>query len=293
QRGVEATRPAALRLSRVQVQDAVTGLWLSGGTAVVESMEIRGGRGPALYVAGGTLQLRDVGVGGHEYGLLTGGEARIDARGVRSTGAERAGLAVVRSKAVLEDVHVEAAGKMGGLQLVSSEVRIRGLEVQGGLSSGLVARDAQLTLDGGVISGLRSADPAEGDAVQIRGGRATLGGLRIQDCTGAGVVAAEAATVTLTRSTVVGAGVAGVAVETLARLTASEVSIERTQGPAVLVTDRGTAQLRATTARSNRDGALWAECSQGVDVEIDGWTGDVTPMPAPCVHGAWAVTPRR
>jgi hypothetical protein len=61
----------------------------------------------------------------------------------------------------------------------------------------------------------------------------------------------------------------------------------------VLVTDRGRAQLRTMTARGNRDGALWAECSQGVDVEIDGWTGDVTPMPAPCVHGAWAVTPRR
>jgi hypothetical protein len=293
QRAVEATRPAMLRLSSVQVQDAVTGLWLSGGAAVVESMEVRGGRGPGLYVAGGTLQLRDVRVGGHEYGLLTGDAARVEAKGVRSTGAERAGLAVVRSKAVLEDVHVESAGPMGGIQLVSSEVRIRGLEVQGGVSSGLVARDAQLTLDGGLIQGLRSADPAEGDAIQIRGGRATLGGLRIQECSGIGVLAAEAATVTLSRSTISGAGVAGVAAETEARLTASEVSIERTRGPAVLVTERGTAILRSTTARSNRDGALWAECSQGVDVEIDGWTGDVTPLPAPCVHGAWAVTPRR
>jgi hypothetical protein len=292
QRAVEATRPSTLRLSGVQVQDAVTGLWMSGGAAVVESLEVRGGRGPGLYVAGGTLELRDVRVSGHEYGLLTGDAARIDGRGVRSTGAERAGLAVVRSKATLEDVHVESAGPMGGAAHLfgGPDPRAR---VQGGLSSGLVARDAQLTLEGGVITGPRSADPAEGDAVQIRGGRATLGGLRVQDCSGVGVLAAEAAMVTLTRSIVSGAGVAGVSVETEARLTASEVSIERTRGPAVLVTDHGTAQLRATTARSNRDGALWAECSQGVEVEIDGWTGDVTPMPAPCVHGTWAVTPRR
>jgi hypothetical protein len=87
--------------------------------------------------------------------------------------------------------------------------------------------------------------------------------------------------------------VAGLAAETEASLTATEVSIERTAGPAVLVTERGTARLRLITARANRDGPLWAECSQGVDVEIDGWAGDASPVPAPCVHGAWAIIPRR
>jgi hypothetical protein len=82
-------------------------------------------------------------------------------------------------------------------------------------------------------------------------------------------------------------------VETEGSLTATEVSIERTAGPAVLVTSRATARLRSMTARTNRDGPLWAECSQGVDVEIDGWAGDVSPVPAPCIHGAWAITPRR
>ena len=292
-RAVDASRPASLRLSKVQVQDAVTGLWLSGGAAVVESMEVRGGRGPGLYVAGGSLQLRDVRIAGHEYGLLAGDGANIDGRGVRSSGAERAGVALVKSKGTLEEVHVESAGPMGGVQLISSEVRIRGLVVQGGRSLGLMARDAQLTLEGGTFTGPRAPDPAEGDAVQIRGGQATLGGLRVQDCSGIGVLAAEAATVTLTRTTVSGAGVAGVAVETEARLTATDVSVERTAGPAVLVTDRGTAHLRGMTARANRDGALWAECSQGVDVEIAGWTGDAAPLPAPCVHGSWSVTPRR
>ena len=293
ERAVEARSPAALRLSGLQVADAVTGLWLSGGTAVVEGMEVRGGRGPGVYVAAATVQLRDVRVGGHEYGLLTGEGARIDGRGIRTSGATRAGLGLVKSKGTLEDVHVDSAGSLGGVQLISSEVRLRGLEVQGGRSSGLVTRDAQLTLEGATFRGPSGVDPSDGDAVQIRGGTATLGGVRVQDCSGAGVVAAEAATVSLTRTTVSGAGVAGVVVETEARLTGSEVSVERTAGPAVLVTERGTAQLRGMTTRGNRDGALWAECSQGVNVEIEGWMGDVTPQPAPCVHGAWAVTPRR
>jgi len=292
-RAVDASQPAALRLSGVQSQDAVSGLWLSGGTALVESMEVRGGRGPGIYVAGGMLQLRDVRVGGHEYGLLTGDGARVEGRGLRSAGAERAGLALVMSKGTLEDVHVESAGPMGGVQLVGSEVRIRGLEVQGGRSSGLVARNAQLTLEGGTFVGPRAPDPAEGDAIQIRGGRATLGSLRVQDCSGIGVLAAEAASVTLGRTTVSGAAVAGLAVETEASLTATEVSIERTNGPAVLVTERATARLRSMIARANRDGPLWAECSQGVEVEIDGWGGDASPVPAPCVHGAWAIIPRR
>jgi hypothetical protein len=291
-RAVDATQPSVLRLRQVQTQDAVTGLWLKGGSAVVEGMEVRGGRGPGLYVAGATVQLRDVRIEGHEYGLLTGDGARIDGRGLRSTGAERAGFGLVKSKGVLEDVHVESAGPMGGVQIVASEVRLRGLDVQGGRSSGLVARDADLTLEGATFRGPAGVDPSDGDAVQIRGGRATLGDIRVQDCTGVGVVVAEASEVGLGRTTVSGAGVAGVAVETEAHLTATDVSIERTAGPAVLVTDRGRAQLRAMTARYNRDGALWAECSQGVDVEVDGWTGDVSPTPAPCIHGSWAVTPR-
>jgi parallel beta helix pectate lyase-like protein len=293
QRAIEATRPAGLRVSGVEVQDAVTGLWLSGGTAAVEGLEVGGGRGPGLYVAGGTLQLREVRVRGHEYGLLTGEGARIDGRGLGSVGAERSGVALVRSKAVLEDVRVESAGQMAAVQLVSSEVRIRGLEVQGGGSSGLSARDAQLTLEGGTIAGVRSAESIEGDAVQIRGGRASVSSLRIQDCSGIGLLAAEAANVTLSRSTIAGAGVAGLSVETLARLLATDVSIERTQGPAVLVTDHGTAQLRGITARGNRDGAVWAECAQGVTVEVDGWTGDVPLAPAPCIRTLSPLTPRR
>jgi hypothetical protein len=292
QRAVEATGPAALHLAHVQIQEAVTGVWLSGGSGSLESIEIRGGRGPALYVAGATLQLRDVRMSGHEYGLLTGGEARVEGKGLRSTGAERAGLALVRSQAVLAQVHVESGGQLAGVQLVSSDVRIHGLEITGGRSSGLVTRDGQLTLEDATVIGPRAKDALEGDAIQIRGGRASLTAVRVQDCSGIGLLAAEGATVTLVRSSVRGAGVAGVAVETEARLTATEISIQGTSGPAVLVTDHGTATLGAVTARSNRDGAVWAECGQGAQVELDGWSGDAVPLPAPCIRSR-AVNPQR
>ena len=293
QRAVDAAGPAALRLSGVKVQDAVTGFWLSGGAASLESVEVSGGRGPGLYVAGGALQLRQVTVSGHEYGLLSGGDATLDVRGFDSTGAERAGVALVRTRGVLEKVRVESAGSLAGVQLVSSEVRIHGLELVGGRSSGLLSRSSQLTLEDATFVGPRAQDPIDGDAVQIRAGRASLARLRIQDCSGIGLLAAEGATVTVARSSVRRAGVAGLSVETEARLTATEVLVEGTQGPAVLVDARGTAELHALTARANRDGAVWAECSKGAQVVIDGWTGDVAPAAAACIRESGRLSPGR
>lgn len=293
QRGVEATRPASLLLSGVQIRDAVTGVWLVGGTALAESLEVRGGRGPGLYVGGGALQIRGVRVSGQEYGLLTGGEARVDGRGLTSVGSARAGVALVNTKAVLEDVRVEAAGDLAAVQLLGSEVRLKGLQIQGGRASGLVARNAQLTLEDATVAGLQASDSAEGDAVQVRAGKASLAGLHVQDCSGIGVLAAEGAIVTLARSTIGGAGVAGVSVETEARISTSGVVVEGTRGPAVVVTERGTAVLKGMTGRSNRDGAVWAECSQGVTVEIDGWSGDPLPVPSACVRNVSPVSPRR
>jgi len=291
-RAIEATRPVALAVARVEIEGAVTGLWLLGGQASVEGFEARGGRGPGLYVAAGALQLRDVRIRGHEYGLLTGDGARIEGKALASIGAELSGVALVRSKGTLESVHVESPARLASVQLLSSEVRIRGLEVQGG-PSGLIARDAQLTLEGGTFTAVRSEEANDGDAIAIYGGKASLAGLRIQDCSGIGVLAAESADVTLSRSTISGSGVAGVSAETLSHLLATGVSIERTRGPAVLVSDRGTAQLRALTARDNRDGAVWAECAQGVTVEVDGLTGDGLLSPVPCIRALSPVPPPR
>jgi hypothetical protein len=292
QRAVHATAPAALQLSGIQIEDAVTGVWLSGGAASLEQVEVRGGRGPGVYVAGAALQLRDVRVIGHEYGLLSGGDARVDARGLRSTGAQNAGLALVRSQAVLEAVQIDSPGQLAGVQLVSSEVRIHGLQISGARSSGLITRDGRLTLEDATFVGPRTTLSVDGDAIQIRGGQATLSGIRIRECSGIGILAAEGAAVTVSRSSIAGAGVAGLSVQTFARLTASEISIKDTRGPAVLVAERGTAQLRGLTARANRDGPVWAECSNGAQVDLEGWTGDVPPSAVPCLRSGPVNPPR-
>jgi hypothetical protein len=86
-------------------------------------MEVRGGRGPGIYVAAGRCSSGHPGRADTSTACSPAKGARVDGRGLRSTGAERAGFALVKSKGTLEDVHVESAGPMGAVQLIGSEVR--------------------------------------------------------------------------------------------------------------------------------------------------------------------------
>lgn len=282
-RAVSASEPALLRLERVRIQQAVTAFYLEGGEAWLSALEAGGGRGPALYVARGRLHLSGVTLVGHEYGLLTGGSAQVDGMDVRSRNAERAGLAIVSSKATLSRVTVEEAGTYGGVQLVGSQARFTDLSISGGRSSGLVMRDGRLEVLRARVSGLQSPDSAAGDGMQIRGGEAHLSRLVVERCSGIGLLAAEGARVTLERSEVRGAGVAGLSAETEAHLRATDVTVEGSPGPAVLVLDGGEAQLLRIRARDNQKGALWAECASRAMVQIEDWSGDVRPTRSACV----------
>jgi hypothetical protein len=286
-RAVSATDPAALRLERVKVQQAVTAFHLEGGEASISTLEAGGGRGPALYVARGRLHLSGVTLVGHEYGLLTGDEAQVDGTDVRSRNAERAGVAIVRSRATLSRLSVDGAGNYGGVQLVGAQARFIDLSISGGRSSGLVMRDGRLEVLRARVSGLQSAEPGAGDAMQIRGGEATISHLVVDRCSGIGVLAAEGARVTVQGSEVRGAGVAGLSAETDAHLQATDVTLEGSAGPAVLVLDGGEAKLRRIRARDNQKGAVWAECAARAAVDVEEWSGDIRPTRSACV----AVTP--
>jgi hypothetical protein len=286
-RAVSATEPAMLRMEKVRVRQAVTAFHLEGGEAWLSTFEAGGGRGPALYVARGRLHLSGVTLVGHEYGLLTGDSAQVDGTDVRSRNAERAGLGIVGSQATLNRLTVEEAGDFGGVQLLGSEVRLTDLSISGGRSSGVVMREGRLEVLRARISGLQSPDPAAGDGVQIRGGEAHLSRLVVERCSGIGLVAAQGAQVTLERSEVRGAGVAGLSAETEAHLRATDVTVEGSSGPAAVVLDGGEAQLRRIRARDNQKGAVWAECSSRATVQVEDWSGDVRPTRSVCV----SVTP--
>ena len=125
-------------------------------------------------------------------------------------------------------------------------------------------RGGQLRLERARFSAIESPDRLAGDAVQIRGGRATVLALDVQGCSGIGLLAAEGAVVDLTGGSVRGAGVAGLSADTEGQLTATGVTMQRHAGPrGAGRSTAGRARLVRIQARANRDGGVWAECSRG------------------------------
>ena len=280
QRALEARAPASLRLAKSAVRGAVTALQQSGGRADVADVTISEGRGPGLFVAGGTLLLHRVEVRGHEYALLTGAEAVVEAEDLSSTGADRAGVAVVKAKAHFVRLSVASAGTLGGVQFLSSDVQVEGLLIREVRGIGLFMRGGSLHLDDGRIARTREPDGSGGDGLQLRSGRAVLSHLTVQDASGACLLAAEGADVLLSQATLERCQTAGLAVETSARLWTSFVTVQSSQGPGAVATSEGELVLRNFRALAT-DGVLWAECANGAQVR----TLDVAgPLPTlPCV----------
>ncbi len=280
-RGVEAQAPLALAIARTGFRGSVTALRLRGGSAELSDVTISEGRGPGLYVAGGTLVLRRVQVVGQEYALLTGTDAVVDAEDFTSTRADRAGVGVVNSKAHFRQLTILSAGTLGGLQCVSSDVVAEGLHVDGVAGVGVSQRDGSLTVSDAVVAHTREPNGSGGEGLQLRGGRASLHQLTVHDAGGACVWAAEGADVALSNATLERCHTAGLVAETRAHFTASQVQVLSSEGPGAVVEGDSQLVLRAFEARST-EGLLWAECASGAQVQAWGVTGELPVLP--CVE---------
>jgi hypothetical protein len=265
QRGIEALEPGHLSLLTSGFRGAVTALHLRGGAAVLDDVRVLEGRGPGLYVSGGTLLLHRVQVTGHEYGLLSGAGAVVEAEDFTSTGADRAGVGLVQSKAHFLGLTVLRAGTFGGLQSVSSLVTVEGLRVEDTSGAGVSTRDGKLRLLGAVVLRTRDVDGSSADGVQLRGGEASVRNLSVRDTAGACLLAAEGADVGLVHATLERCHTAGLVSETRAHLVASDVSVLSAGGPGAVATSDAELTLRGFRAEAT-DGVVWAECADGARV---------------------------
>jgi hypothetical protein len=281
QRGIEALEPGSLSLSTSAFRGAVTAVRLRGGAAELSDVRVLEGRGPGLYVSGGTLLLHRVQVSGHEYGLLTGAGAVVEAEDFTSTGADRAGVGLVQSKAHFLQLAVFRAGTFGGLQSVSSEVTVEGLRVEDALGPGVSTRDGKLSLSSAVVLRTRDVDGSSADGVQLRGGQASVQNLTVRDTAGACLLAAEGADVGLVHATLEGCHTAGLVSETRAHLMASDVSVLSAGGPGAVATSDAELVLRGFRAAAT-DGVVWAECADGARVTAFAVEG-VLPL-LPCIE---------
>ncbi len=287
-RGVEARAPAVLSIAGTGFRGPVTALHLRGGSAELSDVTIGEGRGPALYVTSGTLGLHRVQVSGHEYALLTGTDAVVEGEDVTSTRADRAGVGLVHAKAHFRRLTITSAGTFGGLQCVASDVRVEGLRVEEVAGLGVSQRDGTLTLDDVVVTRTRDPDGTGGEGMQLRGGRANLTNVTIRQTAGACLLAAEGADVRLSHATLERCHTAGLVADTGAHLTASGVTVESSEGPGAVATGAGLLVLATFQALSTQ-GAVWAECAGGTQVQAWAVAGGLPALP--CVEGLAAPPP--
>jgi hypothetical protein len=285
-RGVHVLGAAEVKLEGVRFQDAVMALDQEAGRARLRRVTVEGGRGPGLMVRGGTLELEDGLVIGHEYGLASRG-AKLEVRGFTSVRAERAGLGLVQSTGKLEDIQVRQSGSFGALQLVDSDLEGRDFQVDDVDSYGVTATKGKLRLQNGTITRVRSKESFAGDGLTLRGVVANVEGVQVREAAGVGVLAAQGAEVSLSDTTLVGCRLAGLMVESFAQVKAVGLEVRDTGGTALAVLKDGEVWADALTASSLADGLIWAECEGSARVRLGRLRAeDRRGLSVPCVEMA-------
>jgi len=304
-RAIGLTEQASLSAERVRIRGSEVGVRQRGGRVVLTEVSIEagtgpggrandadgvgpgGGGGPAVFVAHGALELRGLRTRGHEYGLLTGSNAVVRGRSVRSVGARRAGLGLVGSDVVLRDVRVEGVlqgGSFGGIQSVNATTELDDVQVRDVHGVGLSQRSGSLTLSRATIRGVRAApDGSEGEGLSLRAGRAMLSDVTISRTGGVGMVVGESAEVLGRQLSVQGAASCGVAVETLGRLDLEDLSVRGSRGPGLLAEGDVRIRISALVSEENRDGPVLADCDGGAQLRLGTITGQA-PMPQDCIE---------
>ncbi|WP_263451470.1 DUF1565 domain-containing protein [Hyalangium gracile] len=285
-RGVHVQGGAEAVLEGVSFQGAVMALDQEGGRVQMKRVKVEGGRGPGLLVRDGALELEEAQVTGHEYGLASNG-AKLQVRGFTSVKAERAGLGLTRSTGQLVGLRVRESGSFGALQLVDSDFEVQDFRMDDVDAYGIAATKGRLRARNGSIGKVRSKEGFTGDGLHLRGVVADIEGVEVREASGAGVLAAQAAEVTLRNVTLIGCQQAGLSVESLGRVKATGLEVRGTKGVALAVLRDGDIWADELTASGLAEGLLWAECEGSTRIHLERLkSDDRRGLTASCVEQA-------
>jgi hypothetical protein len=255
-----------------------------GAHARVSRCQAQAGVGPALFAAGGTLEVDALEVVGHEYALL-GHDVTVKVDGLVSKGSV-GGVALQQAQGTLVHVRVGRAGAMGALQLLDSDVAVDELDVEGALGVAVLVRAGaarltkvrvrDVTREGGT-----EADPQLGDGLQLRGVRAWVDDVRVQDVDGSALVVTHFAIVTGGAVVSERSGAAAVTVDRVASLELQALTVHGAHGPGVLVMDQAHAKVGQLQV-SGVEEPVWADCEASAWAEL-GQVGQAL-LPSRCVR---------
>ncbi|WP_269744447.1 right-handed parallel beta-helix repeat-containing protein [Stigmatella aurantiaca] len=283
-RGVHVQGGGEVLLEGVRFTGAETALDQEGGRGRLLRGTVEGGRGPGLLVRGGSIAIEAVTISGHEYGLAAQG-ASLEVRDFTSVRAQRAGMGLTRTTGRLQDIQVRESGSFGALQLVDSDLELRGFRIEDVDAYGVVATRGRLRVSKGHIARVRSSDGFTGEGLHLRGVKAQVEGLEVRDAKGAGVLAAQGTEVDVRDARLRGCKQAGLLVESLSEMQATEIEIHDTEGPALAVLRDGRLWVEALTASGLAEGLVWAECGGSTRVRLGlVRSTNLQGLSAPCVE---------
>jgi hypothetical protein len=278
-RGLEA-RGAAVEVRDLRSEGPSTGILTVKGSLDGVKLTLAGGQAAALHVLDATTTLREVDVTGHEYALLGSGTITVD--GLVSRAPQQGGLSLLEATSTLRHVRVERAGGMGGLQLLGGSHALDDVVVTDSQAWAVLVRKGKARIGRLQARALRGegsgADRVLGDGLVVRDGTVTIDTLAAEDLEGSALFASHHATVTVTQLDAQRCGGGAAFVDHSAAVVVTNLKSRGALGPSVTVLDG--ARLRVGTfSATGGDVSVWADCSDGVRVDVKQPALD-TPLPA-------------
>ena len=261
-----------------------TGLHAVRSRVDLQKLQVMKGSGVGLFCGGSVFKLREVTVRGHEYGLLSRGHCKLDVQGLWADHPDRAGLALVESEGYLSDLKVTESGSYGGIQLLSSDLRLERFELDGGEAYGVSIRGGTIKLRAGTIKNIRDRDGGAGDGVHVRVAKVELRAVSLIGIAGAGLLAAEEAEVEGREMTFRDIATSALWAETGAQIRIDAGKFERLKEQWVTIPSKGQVKLVGAEVHGLSKQPFVMDCQRGARLELSRLSGDPVGALPRCAH---------
>jgi hypothetical protein len=284
-RAVDAEE-AALEGEELTCDGPVQAFHLEKTRAHLRRVSVAGGRGPGIFAAEGALELVDATVKGHEYGLQAA-KVELAIERFASDKAQFAGIAALRCSGTLTDISVERSGTAGGLQLLESTLRVKGVRLKQPQATGVMVRLGRLTLEDVTIDrvfserGPRGDDG--GDGLHLRDADVVARNIIVRDAEGTGVFVSAGARVELEMLRCERCRVGALVAELGSSVKIKGLVSRGSEGPAIAVPDRATVTLEDAEVVGTQ-APIWVECGSGAMVHVKRLKSNLPQPPSACIE---------
>ncbi len=282
-----ASEGGTLELNDVAAEGPKTLLHAIDAKCTLQNVRSTLGSGPALFFAGGTVNLQGAELVGHEFSvqLFRGVDATLSH--VKARGALQACITGVGARLSLSRSTLTKCGAGGAVSLQGSQSVLSDVEISSAQDLGIFVKSGTLSLSGIKISQVAAdRQGVLGDALHVRAEAevTATGPITVVDVDGSALFASTYSTVRLPSLSVDRARNSALFVELGASVTIGDLLVRGGRGPAVVVPDKASVQLDSLSVAGGNEMPVYAECRQGAQVTVGRLESTVQQLPSQCVR---------